>query len=171
VRSYLCEWNLSQLWAAVLNSSIGGFVYFSRAAILRAAGGKALAAEHWSTLLRFEGHAVALAALIANYLEPFAFCSALARPAKVLAPRVAAGLATLRMAEAALAIVVLFSFSKGKTRSAFGTSDFKVWHRYLPEKDRLQVDSLSLSAEFTARSLGCTEQFGKRQLPLCSSCT
>jgi hypothetical protein len=112
----------------------------SRAAILCAARGKALTAKHWPARLRFEGNAVALAALIANNLEPFAFpTTALSGSAKVLAARVATGFATLGMAQAALAIVVLFSFSKGKTRSAFGTSDFKVWHRYLPRKivDRL----------------------------------
>jgi hypothetical protein len=106
----------------------------SRAAILGAAGGEALTAKHGPARLRFEGDAVALAALIANNLEPFAFRSSLARPAKVLAPRVAAGFAALGMAETALAIVILFSFSKGKSRSAFGTSDFKVWHLYLPRK-------------------------------------
>jgi hypothetical protein len=132
--------------------------HISRAAILCAAGGKTLTAQHWSARLRFEGDAVALAALIANNLEPFAFRSALARTAKVLAPRVAAGFATLGMAQAALAIVVLLSFSKGKTRSAFGTSDFKVWHRYLPRKMVDRFVLLSLSAKSTARSRGCTEQ-------------
>jgi hypothetical protein len=106
----------------------------SRAAILCAAGGKALTTEHWSTGLRFEGDAVALAALIANNLEPFAFCSSLARTAKVLASRVPAGFATLGVAQTTLAIIVLFAFSKGKSRLTFGTSDFKVWHRYLPRK-------------------------------------
>jgi len=100
----------------VLNSSHGGFVFSSRAAILCATGGKALTAQHWPALLGFEGDAVALAALIANNLEPFAFRSALARPAKVLTPRVATGFAALGMAETALAIVVLFSFSKGESR-------------------------------------------------------
>jgi hypothetical protein len=142
----------------------------SRSAILRAAGGKALTAQHWSTRLRFEGDAVGLAALIANNLEPFAFCSSLARAAKVLAPRIAAGFATLGVAEAALAIVVLFSFSKGKRRSAFGTSDFKVWHSYLPRKIVFRFVS-KLFAELTSLSRGCTEQFAKRQLSLRSSCT
>jgi hypothetical protein len=139
----------------------------SRAAILCAAGGKALTAQHWPARLRFEGDAVALAALIANNLEPFAFRSPLAGPAKVLAPRVAAGFAALGMAETALAIVVLFSFSKGKSRSAFGTSDFKVWHFYLPRKDRLQVKCSSLSADFTPRSRGCTANV--RRTSVCRS--
>jgi hypothetical protein len=139
----------------------------SRAAILCAAGGKALTAQHWPARLGFEGDAVALAALIANNLEPFAFRSALTRPAKVLTPRVAAGFAALGMAETAVAIVVLFSFSKGKSRSAFGTSDFKVWHLYLPRKDRLQVWFLSWFAEFTARLRGCTANV--RQTSVCRS--
>jgi hypothetical protein len=109
--------------------------------------------------LRFEGDAVALAALIANNLEPLTFSTtALPGSAKVLTPRVAAGFAALGMAQATLAIVVLLSFSKGKTRSAFGTSDFKVWHRYLPRKMVDRVFLLSLSAKSTARSRGCTEQ-------------
>jgi len=76
--------------------------------------------------------------LIANDLEPFAFGSAatasLPRATKVRAPRVAARLATLGMAEAALAIVLLFAFSKGKGGSTFGASNFKVWHGYLPSR-------------------------------------
>jgi len=79
--------------------------------------------------------------LIANDLESFALGSAatspspsLARAAKVRAPRVAARLATLRMAEAALAIVLLFALSKRKRGSTFGASNFKVWHGYLPSR-------------------------------------
>ena len=143
----------------------------SRAAILCAAGGKALPAKHWSTRLRSEGNAVGLAALIANNLEPFAFCSSLARATSVRAPRVAAGFATLGVAQTALAIVVLFSFCKGKSRSAFGAGDFKVWHRYLPRKIVFRFASVSWLAKFTARSRGCTEQFAKRQLSLCNSWT
>ena len=72
---------------------------FSRTAILCAAGAEAVTTEHRPAGLWFEGHAVGLATLIANNLEPFAFCSSsLARTAKVGAPRVAAGFATLRMA-------------------------------------------------------------------------
>jgi len=146
-------------WGRGVESSQAASFISSRAAILCAAGGKALAAQHWPARLGFEGDAVALAALIANNLEPFAFRSPLARPAKVLAPRVAAGFAALGMAETTLAIVVLFSFSKGESRSAFGASDFKVWHLYLPrKKDRLPVEFLSLFAEFTARQRTCTEQ-------------
>jgi hypothetical protein len=38
------------------------------------------------------------------------------------------------MAEAALAIVLLFAFSKRKGGSTFGASNFKVWHGYLPSR-------------------------------------
>ena len=76
--------------------------------------------------------------MIANDLKSFAFGSttaaSLALPAKVRTPRVAARLATLGMAEAALAIIVLFAFSKGKGSSTFGASNFKVWHGYLPSR-------------------------------------
>jgi hypothetical protein len=77
--------------------------------------------------------------LIANDLEPFAFGSAatpasLTRAPKVRAPRVAARLATLGMAEAALAIILLFALSKRKGGSTFGASNFKVWHGYLPSR-------------------------------------
>jgi hypothetical protein len=106
-----------------------------RAAVLRSTGGKALTAKHWPARLRFEGYAVALAALIANDLEPFAFpTTALSSAAKVLSAGIAAGLAAFGVAQTAFAIVVLFSFSKRESRSTFGTSDFKVWHRYLPRK-------------------------------------
>src|SRR5207237_10417857 len=81
---------------------------------------------------------VGFAALIANDLKSFAFGSttaaSLALPAKVRTPRVAARLATLGMAEAAFAIVILFAFSKRKGGSTFGASNFKVWHGYLPSR-------------------------------------
>jgi len=103
---------------------------------LCAAGAEAVSTKHRPARLRFEGHAVSFAALIANNLEFFALgaSASLAGTAKVLAAGIAAGLATLRMAEATLAIIVLFSLTKRKSSSAFGTRYFKVWHRYLPSK-------------------------------------
>jgi hypothetical protein len=96
--------------------------------------------------LWFEWHAVRFAALVAYNLEFLAFCpaaAALASAAKILAASVAARLATFGMAQAALAIVILFSLTKGKSSSAFGTGYFKVWHRYLPRKSFLRFDSLT----------------------------
>ena len=107
----------------------GGFLHYLGSPICRAAGAEALAAKHGPPRLRFERHAIGFPALIANDLKPLAFrssCSSsgtLARAAKVGAARVAAGFATLGMAQAALAIVVLLSFSKRESGSAFGASN------------------------------------------------
>jgi len=107
----------------------------SRPAILCAAGAEAVAAQDWPTWLWFEGHGVGLAALIANDLESFAFCSSsLSRTAKVGAARIAARFAALRMTQSTLAIVFLLSLSKGESISTFGASNFQIWHRYLPRK-------------------------------------
>jgi hypothetical protein len=145
----------SRFWAACLIVSSR----YSRPAILCAAGAEAVAAEHWPARLWFERHAVRFAALVANNLEFFAFGSAaagaLTRTAKVLAPGIAARLATLGMAQAALAIVILFSFAKGKSSSAFGTRYFKVWHRYLPRKVFLRFVYLTW-AKFTPAKRTCT---------------
>jgi hypothetical protein len=99
--------------------SAGISVYTLRAA-LSAAGGKALAAQNRPTLLGLERNTVTLPALIANNLESFPFAataassSALSGAAKILAARVAAWLAALRMSQSSFAIIVLLSFSKRK---------------------------------------------------------
>jgi hypothetical protein len=97
---------------------------------------KTFAAQNGAAGLGLEGHAVALAALIANDIEAFAFATAspaaLSLAAKILATRIAAGLAAFGMSQSALAIIVLLSFSKRKGRSALGTSDFEIWHGLLP---------------------------------------
>jgi hypothetical protein len=87
---------------------------------LSAVGGKALAAQNRAPGLGLERNAVTLSALIANNLESFALAataasSALPGAAKVGAPRVAAGLAALRMSQSAFAIIILLSFSKRKS--------------------------------------------------------
>jgi hypothetical protein len=88
---------------------------------LRAAGAEALATQNWPAGLRLEGHTVGFATLIANNLEPFALSSSLARTAKIRAARITTRLAALRMGQAALAIIILLSFSKRKSRSTLGT--------------------------------------------------
>jgi hypothetical protein len=100
---------------------------------LRATCRKALAAQNRPPRLGLERHAVGLTALIASYLEPFTLAaSGLTRStAKVSAPRIAAGFAALGMGKAALPIIVLFSLSKGKARSALGTGYFQIWHGFL----------------------------------------
>jgi hypothetical protein len=108
----------------------------SRPAILRAAGTETIATEHRPTRRRLERHAVRLAALIASNLKLFAFRSAClpTSATKVRAAGIAAGLATFRMGKSTLAIVVLLSFTKGERISAFGASNFQIWHRCLPGK-------------------------------------
>ena len=86
---------------------------------MSAAGGKALTAQNGATGLGLERNTVTLPALIANNLESFAFASttaasALSGAAKILAARVAAWLAALRMSQSPFAIIVLLSFSKRK---------------------------------------------------------
>ena len=105
-------------------------------AALRAARGKTLTAQNRSTGLGLEGYAVALAALIANNFEAFAFAAAsataLSLAAKILATRIAAGLAAFGMGQSAFAIIILLSFSKRESSSALGASDFEIWHGLLP---------------------------------------
>ena len=97
---------------------------------------KTFTAQNRPAGLGLEGHAVALAALIANNLEAFALAAAssaaLSLAAKVRAPRIAAGLATFGMRQSAFAIIVLLTFSKGEVTSTLGTSDFEIWHGRLP---------------------------------------
>jgi hypothetical protein len=33
------------------------------------------------------------------------------------------------MAQATLAVIILFAFSEGKNFATFGAGDFKIWHR------------------------------------------
>jgi hypothetical protein len=103
---------------------------------LRAARGKTLTAQNRPTGLGLEGYAIALATLIANNFEAFAFAAAastaLSLAAKVRPPRIAARLAAFRMGQSAFAIIILLSFSKRETSSALGASDFEIWHGLLP---------------------------------------
>jgi hypothetical protein len=95
---------------------------FSRTT-LRATGAETLAAQHWATRLRLERNTVGLAALIANNFEPLALASALASSAEICSSRIPARFATFGMGQSALAIVILFSFSKRKARSTLGAGD------------------------------------------------
>ena len=105
-------------------------------AALRAACRKALTAQNRPAGLGLEGHAIALAALIAYNFEAFAFAAAsaaaLSLAAKILATRIPARLAAFRMGQSAFAIIILLSFSKRESISALRTSDFEIWHGLLP---------------------------------------
>ena len=100
------------------SAQVNNLRYTLRAA-LGAAGGKALAAQNGPALLRLERNTVTLPALITNNLESFPFAataasSALPRATEILAARVTAWLAALRMSQSPFAIIVLLSFSKRK---------------------------------------------------------
>jgi len=90
---------------------------------LSPAGAETLTAEHRPAGLRLKRNAVILAALIANDLKTFAFSAGLARATEAGAPYIATRLATLGVAETALAIIILFALRERERRSAFGASD------------------------------------------------
>ena len=79
------------------------------------AGTETVAAQDRTSGLRLKGNGVGLAALIANDFKSFPLCSStasLSRTSKARAARVAAGFASLGMAQPPLTIIILFSFSE-----------------------------------------------------------
>jgi hypothetical protein len=88
--------------------------------------------------LGLEWNAVGFPALIANDLKALALSATGSRSAsaaaRIRAPRVATGLAAFGMAQSALAIIILFSLSKGEAGLAIGTSNFQIRHDQSPEK-------------------------------------
>jgi hypothetical protein len=105
------------------------------AAILSATSAETITTKNRTACLWFERYAVGLAALIANNLEAFPLGAAsLFRSTKICAARVTTGLTAFRMTQSALAIIVLFSFSKWETVSTFTAINLQVWHSSLPRK-------------------------------------
>jgi hypothetical protein len=98
--------------------------------LLRAAGGKAFAAQHRSSARRLERHAVGFAALVAGYFETLALAAACASSAaaEIGATAITASLTTLRLAQISLRVIFLFAFGEWKRRAALSTSDLYVWH-------------------------------------------
>lgn len=99
--------------------------------LLRAAGGKALTAQHRSSARRLEGHAVGFTALVTGYFKALALATAprtSSASAEVGATAVAASLTTLRLAQISLRVILLFAFGEWKLRAALGASDLYVWH-------------------------------------------
>jgi hypothetical protein len=90
---------------------------------LGATGAETFAAQHWASWLRLERNTVGLAALITDNFESLALASALASSTEICSSRVPARFATFGMGQSALAIVILFSFSKRKARSTLGAGD------------------------------------------------
>jgi len=96
---------------------------------LRAAGGKAFAAQHGSAARWLERDAVSLAALVTGDLKPLAFSArASAASTKVSATAIAAGLAPFRLAKISFRVIFLFAFGEWKRRAALGARDLYVWH-------------------------------------------
>src|SRR5215471_16024153 len=83
-------------------------------ATVRPAGAETIAAQNRTSRLRLEWNRIGLAALIANDFKSFALCSSasLSGASEARAARVAAGFASLWMAQPTLAIIILFSFRK-----------------------------------------------------------
>jgi len=82
---------------------------------VRPAGAETIAAQNRTSRLRLEWNRIGLAALVANDFKSFPLCSSAASlswASKARAAGVAAGLASLWMAQPALAIIILFSFRK-----------------------------------------------------------
>jgi hypothetical protein len=107
------------------------------AAILCPAGAKTITAQNRTARLGLERHCVGLATLITDDFEALAFrasTTTLFRSAKILPTGVTARLATLRMTQSPLTIIILLSFGKWKGGSTLGASDFHVCHIYLPRK-------------------------------------
>jgi hypothetical protein len=99
--------------------------------LLRAAGGKAFAAQHRSSARRLEGHVVGFATLVAGDFKALAFAAAScapSAPAEIGATAIAASLATLRLAQVSLRVILLLAFGEWKRRAALGASDLYVWH-------------------------------------------
>ena len=108
---------------------------------MRAAGGKAFAAQHRSSARRLEGHAVGFAALVTGNLETLAVAAAPASAAaEIGATAIATSLATFRLAEVSLCVIFLFAFGEWELRTALCASDLYVWHvLLLPTESRCEV--------------------------------
>jgi hypothetical protein len=102
--------------------------------LLRAAGGKAFAAQHGPSARRLEGHAVGFAALVAGNFKPLAVAATAATArsssasAEIGPAAITASLATLRLAQVSFRVVFLFAFGEWELRAALGASDLYIWH-------------------------------------------
>ena len=99
--------------------------------MLSAARTKTIAAQDRPAGLWFEGTHIGLAALIANNLESFAFAASatsLLWSTKAGAARIATWFASLRVTQAPLAIIVLFSLTKWEGSPTLGARDVQIRH-------------------------------------------
>jgi hypothetical protein len=98
--------------------------------LLRAAGGKAFAAQHGSSARRLEGHVVGFATLVAGDFKALAFATpcASSAAAEIGTAAITASLTTLRLAQVSLRVILLLTFGEWELCAALGASDLYVWH-------------------------------------------
>ena len=128
--------------------------------LLRAAGGKAFAAQNRSSARRLEGYVIGFAALIAGDFETLAFAAARSPSAasEIGATAIAASLATLRLAQVSFRVILLLAFGKWKRRAALGASDLYVWHFSFSLRKAMRED-LRLSSLSKGLALVCFNPF------------
>ena len=120
-------------------------------ALCGAAGAETFAAQDRSSRRRLERHRVGLATLIASDLEALTLSARSSGPAKIIATRVAAGLATFWVGQVLFPVVLLLSFRERKCFSTLHTGDIKIWHGcFLHESNR---EGLLLSSFLGAPAL------------------
>jgi hypothetical protein len=98
--------------------------------LLRAAGGKAFAAQHGSSARRLKGHVVGFAALVAGDFKALALAAACAPSAatEIGPAAITASLTTLWLAQVSLRVILLLTFGEWELCAALGASNLYVWH-------------------------------------------
>lgn len=112
---------------------------FQQSQLLRPAGGKAFAAQHWPSARRLKRYAVGFAALVTGDFETLAVAAASAASAatEIGATAIAASLTTLWLAQVSFGVIFLLAFGEWKLRAALCASDLYVWHvQLLPAESR-----------------------------------
>jgi hypothetical protein len=96
---------------------------------------EAIATEHGSSARRLEGHGISLAALVAGDFKTLALAATAAAAsrtsAKLRAARVTTILASLRLAQVAFVVILLFALSERESIPAISACDVNVWHDLL----------------------------------------
>jgi hypothetical protein len=95
--------------------------------LVRTARAETLTAEYRPSARRFERYRVCLPALIAGDLEPLAF-AATTGAAKISTTRISARLATLRLAQIALGVILLLPLRERERFAALAARNINIWH-------------------------------------------
>src|ERR1044071_1222407 len=128
--------------------------------LLRAAGGKAFAAQHGSSARRLEGYVVGFAALVAGDFKALAFAApcASSAAAEIGTTTITASLTTLRLAQVSLRVILLLTFGEWELCAALGASDLYVWHVSFSLRKAVRED-LRLSSLSKGLALVCWNPF------------